>query len=106
MSRSRIKAKTSYFLVTTSGKLRKLNLALASFVAIVCFATITFVACQCVIYNQRLIREKNQIQEQLARIDQEQRQLENDLNICLANKKKISRLLNFNTDSGKVPDEK
>jgi len=104
MSRSRIKAKTSYFLVTTSGKLRKLNPTLVSFVAIVCFATITFIASQCVIYNQRLIREKNQIQEQLTRINQEQTQLESDLNICLTNKEKISHLLHFNT--GKATDEK
>jgi len=104
MSRSRIKAKTSYFLVTTSGKLRKLNPTLVSVVAIVCFAAITFIASQCVIYNQRLIREKNQIQEQLTRINQEQIQLESDLNICLTNKEEISRLLHFNT--GKATDEK
>ena len=106
MSRSRIKARTSYFLVTTSGKLRKLNPTLLSFVAIVCLAAITFIACQCVIYNQRLIREKSQIQEQLARISQEQRQLESDLNICVRNKEKIARLLHFNTDSGKATDER
>lgn len=106
MSRSRIKTRTSYFLVTTSGKLRKLNTSLVVFIATVCIAASTFIASQCVIYNQRLIREKNQIQEQLARINQEQRELESDLKICVANKEKISQLLHFNTNSGKATDEK
>jgi len=105
MSRARIKTKTSYFLVTTSGKLHKLNPTLVSFAAIVIIAAITFIASQCVIYNQQLISEKNQIQEQLAQINQEQRQLENELNICVASKEEISQLLHFNTDSGKATDE-
>jgi len=92
--------------VTTSGKLRKINPALVVFAAIVCIVATTFIASQCVFYNQRLIREKNQIEQQLARINQEQRQLESDLSVCLANKEKISQLLYFNTDSGKTGNEK
>jgi len=105
MSRARIKTKTSYFLMTTSGKLHKLNPTLVSFVAVLIIAAITFLASQCIIYNQRLISEKNRIQEHLARINQEQRQLESELNICVASREKISQLLNFNMDSGKATDE-
>ena len=106
MSRTRIKTRTSYFLVTTSGKLRKLNPTLISIAAIVFIAAITFLASQCIIYNQRLISERNQIQQQLTKINQEQMQLESELNICLASKDKISQLLHFNTDTGKTTDEK
>jgi hypothetical protein len=106
MGKSRLKTKTTYFLVTTNGNLRRISPLLVGLAAGFCIFTLAFLGGQCFIYNRGLVAERTKIQTELAQVNSQQRQMKSDLENCEENQHKISQLLNFNTDSGKTVDEK
>lgn len=106
MGKSRIKTKTSYFLVTTNGNLRKISPTLVGLATAFCIFTLAFISGQCFIYNRDLVAERAKIQSELTQATSQQQQMTMDLENCEQNQEKISQMLNFNTGSGKIPDEK
>ncbi len=106
MGKSRIKTRTTYFIVTQNGKLRQINMSLMVIIALVVIGAMAFIAKQSYTLNQRLIAEEQQYQMQLATLNNNKEQLEQHLKICEQKKEEIGRLLYFNTDSGKTADEK
>lgn len=106
MGKSRIKTKTTYFIVTQNGKLRRINMSLMVIIALVVIGAMGFFAKQSYTLNQRLIAEEQQYQVQLATLNNNKEQLDQHLKICELKKEEIVGLLYFNTDSGKTADEK
>jgi len=106
MGKSRIKSRTSYFIVTPNGKLRKFNPYLIVITALFLIGITGFLAKQSYTLNQRLIAERQQYSSRLATLNTNKTQLEQDLKICELKKEEIGKLLYFTTDSGKIPDEK
>ncbi|OGG04429.1 MAG: hypothetical protein A3F83_04470 [Candidatus Glassbacteria bacterium RIFCSPLOWO2_12_FULL_58_11] len=106
MGKSRIRTKTSYFLVTTNGRLFKISPVLVGLAAVLCFVFLSFVGSRCYVYNKQLIDERHQIQTGLVKMNNDLQQMQEDLTFCVQNKEKISQMLYFNTDSGKTTDEK
>lgn len=106
MGKSRYKTRTSYFLVTTNGKLLKISPVLVGLAAVLCLALLTFFGSRCYVYNRQLVDERQQIQTGLVQMNKDLKQMQEDLTFCVQNKDKISQLLYFNTDSGKTTDEK
>ena len=105
MARSRIKTKTTYFIVTTNGKLVQMHPSLMVLFALVIVAMVTLFARQGFHYNQSLVDEKKQIQVKLEQLNNAQKQLSDELSFCEDNKEKICRLLYFKTDSEKKSHE-
>ncbi|MFH1069651.1 MAG: hypothetical protein V1794_08530 [Candidatus Glassbacteria bacterium] len=106
MGKSRIKTKTTYFLVTTNGNLRRISPSLVGLAACFLIFALAFLSGQCFIYNRGLVAERAKIKTELAQINSQHQQMKSELGICEENQQKISQLLNFNTDSGKTGDEK
>jgi cytoskeletal protein RodZ len=106
MGKSRIKTKTSYFIVTPNGKLRRLNMSLVLALSLVILVALGLFSRQSYILNQQLIAEEQHYLARLSVIDANKKQLEEDLMICEQKKEDISKQLYFNTDSEKTADEK
>lgn len=106
MGKSKIKTKTTYFLVTPNGKLRQLNMSLIIALSLVLFVALGLFARQSYILNQQLIGEKQQYLARLAVIEANKKQLKEDLLICEQKKENIGNQLYFNTESEKTADEK
>ncbi len=97
MGRSSYRAKTTYFLVTTNGDLRKISPAIVGLVSAVLLSAVIYLGGKCVVYNRQLITERSLIQTELARMDFRHVQIEDNLAVCEVNKQKIDDLLYFNT---------
>jgi len=107
MERLRLISKASYFVVTANGKLRQIHPTLIGFVVILVVAGVAFLAGQCFIYNQKLLKEKKRIEAELVQINNAHKKLVSDLDFCEKHKEKISHLLYFNNmDDGKSSGEK
>ncbi len=106
MGKSSYRAKTSYFLVTTNGNLRKISPMFVGLVAALLLSAIVFLAGKCVVYNKQLLAEREQIQIELAQMDFRHSQIADNLAICEDNKQKIASLLHFNAEVGNSADEK
>lgn len=105
MGKSIYRAKTTYFLVTTNGNLRKISPPLIGLVAALILAAVVYLGSKCVLYNQQLHTERDQIQTELTRMEFRHQQIEQNLAVCEDNKQKIAGLLNFNTEAGITSDE-
>ncbi len=106
MGKSSYRAKTSYFLVTTSGNLRKISPMVVGLAAALLLSTVAYMGGKCVVYNKQLTTEREQIQTELARMDTRHKQIEDNLSVCEDNRQKIANLLYFNTEVGNSSDEK
>ena len=106
MRKSRYRVKTTYFLVTTNGNLRKISPTLVVTLVALVLSAVVFVGGKCAVYNQQLTAERIQIQTELTRMEYRHNQIEQDLAVCDANKKKIDGLLYSNTAAENTSDEK
>ena len=106
MRKSSYRVKTTYFLVTTSGNLRKMNPLIVGTLAALVLAVLVYVGGKCTTYNQKLIAERNQIQSELTRMEFRHEQIVQDLAVCTDNKDKIAALLDFNAESENTSNEK
>ena len=106
MGKSRLRTKTSYFLVSTNGRLFKISPVLVGLAAVLCLVLISFIGSRYYTYNKQLIDERRQIQTGLVKMNKDLQQMQEDLTLCVQNKDKISQMLYFNSDSGKTTDEK
>ncbi len=104
MGSFRIKNKTSYFVVTSKGKLHRVYPLVMILFTLIFSAIVTVFAWQCYFYNQQLVSERIEIQAQLAKLDNTQKQMSNELVFCEESKDKICRLLNFKTELKNAPD--
>ena len=106
MGRSKVNTKTTYFIVTSNGKLRQLNLTLITIFAFVLVGAMALFVKESYTLNQRLTKEEQQYIKQLTILNDNKRQLDQDLMVCEQKKMEIGNLLYFTTDSGKTADEK
>ena len=88
MGKSSYRAKTSYFLVTTNGNLRKISPVVVGLVAALLLSTVVFLGGKCVVYNKQLLAERGQIQVELAQMNFRYSQIEDNLAVCENNKQK------------------
>ncbi len=105
MGRSRLHTGTSYFIVTSNGKLRRLRPGLIVMAALLLSAALSVFAGQCFLYDQRLVEERQRTAAQLAQLNGAQRQRVEELKVCEESKERISKLLHFKTETGKTADE-
>jgi hypothetical protein len=106
MGKSSYRAKTSYFLVTTNGNLRKISPTVVGLVSALLLSAIVYLGGKCVVYNKQLLAEREQIQIELAQMDFRHNQIADNLAVCEDNKRKIDGLLYFNAEVENSTDEK
>jgi len=106
MRKSSYRVKTTYFLVTTNGNLRKISPMIVGTLAALVLTAVVLMGGKCAMYNQQLNAERSQIQTELTKMEFRHEQIAENLTVCAENKQKISGLLNFNTDTENKPDEK
>ena len=106
MRKSSYRVKTTYFLVTTNGNLRKISPLMVGTLAALILAALVYLGGKCAMYNQKLNAERNQIQSELTRMEFRHEQIEQDLAICTENKDKIAGLLYFNAEAENTSNEK
>lgn len=106
MRKSSYRVKTTYFLVTTNGNLRKISPMLVGILAVLLLSAVVFVGGKCAMYNQQLTAGRHRIQTELTKMEYRHNQIEQDLAVCDANKKKIDGLLYSNTEAENTSDEK
>ena len=106
MRKSSYRMKTTYFLVTTSGNLRKINPMIVGTLAALVLSAVVFMGGKCAVYNQQLISERNEISSELARMEYRHSEIEKNLAVCTDNKQKIAGLLYFNAEAENTSDEK
>ncbi|MBW7996736.1 MAG: hypothetical protein FVQ81_09270 [Candidatus Glassbacteria bacterium] len=105
MGKSIYRARTTYFLVTTNGNLRKISPALVGIAVALLLSAVVLLAGKCVTYNRQLNTERSLIQSELTRMEFRHEQIEQNLAVCEENKQKIASLLNFNTEAESSSDE-
>lgn len=99
MGKSRIRTSNTYFVVTTEGKLKKLNPFLLGLAGALILALVVLISNRCYALNKGLVAERVEIHTDLIRMNSEQYKLSNSLEFCEEKKNQISQLLHFNTDS-------
>jgi hypothetical protein len=105
MSKSSYRVKTTYFLVTTTGNLKKISPLMVGTLAALVLSLVVYVGGKCAIYNQELNAERQTIQTELTRMEFRHNQIEENLQVCADNKAKIAGLLNFNTEAENTSNE-
>ncbi len=98
MGKSRIKTRTSYFVVTPEGKLKKLNPLLLGTILVFLLISGVIVSDRCYVLNRQLIAERVEISSGLLKMNSERSKLGSALQICEEKMTKINDLLSFDTD--------
>ena len=106
MRKTSYRVKTTYFLVTTNGNLRKISPMILGTLAALVLTLVVFIGGKCAVYNQQLNGERQTIQTELTRMEFRHKQIEENLTDCAQNKEKIAGLLYFNAEAENKSDEK